>query len=95
MEGAVANGIGYALCEEIVFDEAGRPKTPDYARYKIPGPLDLPHLETILVDSYEPTGPMGAKSISEIGINAPVPTIADAPRRRSMRSRPRVAVRMA
>ena len=32
----------------------------------------------ILVDSYEPTGPMGAKSIAEIGINAPVPTIANA-----------------
>ncbi|MEA1903940.1 MAG: molybdopterin cofactor-binding domain-containing protein [Actinomycetota bacterium] len=78
MEGAVANGIGYALFEEIIFDDLGRPKTPDFARYKIPGPLDLPHLETILVESYEPTGPMGAKSISEIGINAPIPTIANA-----------------
>ena len=78
MEGAVANGIGYAMCEEIVFDDLGRPKTPDFARYKIPGPLDLPHIETILIESYEPTGPMGAKSISEIGINAPIPAIANA-----------------
>jgi len=31
-----------------------------------------------LVDSYEPTGPMGAKSVAEIGINAPIPTIANA-----------------
>ncbi len=78
LEGAIANGIGYALFEEIVFDELGRPKTPDYARYKIPGPVDMPPLEAILVDSYEPTGPMGAKSVSEIGINAPIPTIANA-----------------
>jgi putative selenate reductase molybdopterin-binding subunit len=78
LEGAIANGIGYALFEEILFDEQGRPKTPDYARYKIPGALDMPDLETVLVDSFEPTGPMGAKSISEIGINAPVPTIANA-----------------
>lgn len=78
LEGAIANGIGYALFEEILFDGEGHPKTPDYARYKIPGPVDMPHLETILVDSYEPTGPMGAKSISEIGINAPIPTIANA-----------------
>lgn len=78
VEGAVANGIGYALFEEIVFDERGRPKTPDFARYKIPSPRDLPHLETILVESYEPTGPMGAKSISEIGINSPIPAIANA-----------------
>ena len=75
---AVANGIGYAMFEEIIFDENGRPKTPDFARYKIPGPKDLPFLETILVESYEPTGPMGAKSISEIGINAPIPAIANA-----------------
>jgi putative selenate reductase molybdopterin-binding subunit len=78
LEGAIANGIGYALFEEIIFDDQGRPKTPDYARYKIPGPMDMPDLETILVDSYEPTGPMGAKSVSEIGINAPIPTIANA-----------------
>jgi CO/xanthine dehydrogenase Mo-binding subunit len=78
LEGAIANGIGYALFEEIIFDERGRPKTPDYARYKIPGPRDMPDLEAILVDSYEPTGPMGAKSVSEIGINAPIPTIANA-----------------
>ena len=78
VEGAVANGIGYALYEEMIFDDKGRPKTPDYARYKIPGPEDLPRLETILVESYEPTGPMGAKSVSEIGINAPIPAIANA-----------------
>ena len=78
LEGAIANGIGYALFEELVFDDRGRPRTPDYARYKIPGPMDMPELEAILVDSYEPTGPMGAKSVSEIGINAPIPTIANA-----------------
>ncbi len=78
LEGAIANGIGFALFEEMIFDAEGHPKTPDFARYKIPGPMDMPELETILVDSYEPTGPMGAKSVSEIGINAPIPTIANA-----------------
>ncbi len=39
---------------------------------------DPPRLRVILVDSYEPTGPMGAKSVAEIGINAPIPTIANA-----------------
>ena len=38
--------------------------------------LDLPPMHVILVESFDPTGPMGAKSIAEIGINAPVPTIA-------------------
>ncbi len=78
VEGALANGIGYALMEELLFDEQGRCRTPDLARYKIPSTLDLPSIEVILVDSYEPTGPMGAKSIAEIGINAPLPTISNA-----------------
>ena len=78
MEGALANGIGYALFEEILFDDDGKPRTRDFGTYKIPSVLDLPDIEVILVDSYEPTGPMGAKSISEIGINAPIPAIANA-----------------
>ncbi len=78
IEGAIANGIGYALSEEMQFNRRGRMRNPDFARYKIPGTLDLPPMEVILVDSYEPTGPMGAKSVAEIGINAPIPTIANA-----------------
>jgi putative selenate reductase molybdopterin-binding subunit len=78
VEGAIANGIGYALMEEMTFTASGRCRTPDFARYKIPGTLDMPPLEVILVESYEPTGPHGAKSVSEIGINAPLPTIANA-----------------
>jgi CO/xanthine dehydrogenase Mo-binding subunit len=38
----------------------------------------MPPIHVVLVDSYEPTGPMGAKSIAEIGINAPMPAIANA-----------------
>jgi putative selenate reductase molybdopterin-binding subunit len=78
IEGAIANGIGYALAEDLAIDARGRPRGIDFGRYKIPGTLDLPRIETILVDSYDPTGPMGAKSIAEIGINAPLPTIANA-----------------
>jgi putative selenate reductase molybdopterin-binding subunit len=78
VEGAVANGIGYALTEELLFTPEGRVRNPDLSRYKIPGSLDLPAIRVILVDSYEPTGPMGAKSIGEIGINGPIPTIANA-----------------
>jgi CO/xanthine dehydrogenase Mo-binding subunit len=78
MEGAIANGIGYALTEELEFTDGGAVRNADLAHYKIPGPVDLPPIRVILVDSYEPTGPMGAKSIGEIGINAPIPAIANA-----------------
>jgi putative selenate reductase molybdopterin-binding subunit len=78
VEGALANGIGYALMEDLAIDDQGRARATDLGRYKIAGTLDLPRLQVLLVDSYEPTGPMGAKSIAEIGINAPLPTIANA-----------------
>ena len=78
VEGAVANGIGYALTEEYLFAPDGRLRNADLSRYKIPGSLDLPPIRVILAESYEPTGPMGAKSIAEIGINGPAPSIANA-----------------
>ncbi len=78
MEGAIVNGIGYALTEEMQISSRGRVRNPSLFGYKIPGALDVPKLEVILVESYEPTGPMGAKSVGEIGINGPIPTIANA-----------------
>ena len=78
MEGAIVNGIGQALTEEMLFSSKGRVRNPTLFDYKILGSLDVPPIEVILVESYEPTGPMGAKSVGEIGINAPIPTIANA-----------------
>ncbi|NQV07729.1 molybdopterin-dependent oxidoreductase [bacterium] len=78
VEGALANGIGYALMEEMVFDGSGRVRNADMARYKLPGTLDLAPIKVILVESHDPTGPMGAKSVGEIGINGPIPSIANA-----------------
>ncbi len=77
-EGAVLNGISYALTEEFIFDKRGRMLNDDFNYYKIFGTADLPELKTILVPTWEPTGPYGAKSVSEIGINGPVPAIANA-----------------
>ncbi len=78
MEGAIVNGIGYALTEEMKFSSTGRVRNPNLFDYKIPCAADVPPIEVVLVESYEPTGPMGAKSVGEIGINAPIPTIASA-----------------
>jgi probable selenate reductase molybdenum-binding subunit len=78
VEGSIVNGIGYALTEEMQFSSRGRVRNPTLFDYKIPGALDTPRIDVVLVDSYEPTGPMGAKSVGEIGINGPIPTIANA-----------------
>ncbi len=78
VEGAVAQGIGYALTEEMLLDEHGRMLNSNFLDYKIMSAKDMPKLTTILVDTHEPLGPYGAKSIGEVAINGPAPAIANA-----------------
>ncbi|MCX7920035.1 MAG: molybdopterin-dependent oxidoreductase, partial [bacterium] len=77
-EGAVLNGIGYALSEEMVFDSHGKMVNPSFHGYRIFSTRDVPPIKTILVETYEPTAPYGAKSVAEISINGPLPAIANA-----------------
>lgn len=78
VEGAVLNGISYALTEEYLYDGRGRMLNPDFNNYKIFSTADAPVIQAIMVPTFEPSGPFGAKSVSEIGINGPVPAIANA-----------------
>jgi probable selenate reductase molybdenum-binding subunit len=78
MEGAALNGLSYALCEEMVFDQHGRMLNPSFFDYRLFTTVDAPKIRTILVETYEPSGPFGAKSIAEIGINGPLPALANA-----------------
>ena len=78
VEGAAAQGLGYALTEEMVLDTSGRMVNPNFLDYKMFGPQELACLKTILVETDEPLGPYGAKSISEVPINGPAPAIANA-----------------
>jgi CO/xanthine dehydrogenase Mo-binding subunit len=78
LEGAIVQGIGHALYEEMLFSERGRCVNANFFDYKIPSAWDIPDIEAILVPSEEPTGPLGAKSIAEVGINGPLPAISNA-----------------
>lgn len=78
VEGAVVNGLSYALWENYDFDAKGRMQNASFWDYKLFTAADLPEMVTLVVDSDEETGPYGAKSVSEIGINGPLPAIANA-----------------
>lgn len=78
VEGAVVNGISYALWEDYNFNRHGKMMNSRFWDYKIYTASDIPEMKTILVDSYEETGPFGAKSVGEIAINGPAPAIANA-----------------
>jgi len=78
VEGAVVNGISWALTEEFRFSETGAQMNTDFGRYKLFTAADIPEIKTIIIPTYEPRGPYGAKSISEVVINGPAPAIANA-----------------
>ena len=78
LQGGFVQGLGYALCEELVWD-GGRLANPTMMDYKIPGAPDVPaHIETFIVEDAEPTGPFGAKGVGEPGIVAVAPAVGNA-----------------
>jgi putative selenate reductase molybdopterin-binding subunit len=76
--GSIVNGIGYALTEEYKFSQTGKLINSNFMEYRIPSSRDIPDIKTILIETYEPKGPYGAKSVAEININGPIPAIGNA-----------------
>ncbi|MCR5786022.1 MAG: molybdopterin-dependent oxidoreductase [Eubacterium sp.] len=77
-EGGIVQGIGMALYENVTYGSKGKIAENSFMQYKIPSRLDMGHLQVEFENSYEPTGPFGAKSIGEVVINTPAPAIAHA-----------------
>ena len=78
IEGAVLMGLGYALTEELVLDAAGNVVNPRFGPYWIPRSDDAPATEVFLVQTFEPSGPYGAKAIGEIGVVGVAPAVRNA-----------------
>jgi CO/xanthine dehydrogenase Mo-binding subunit len=77
IEGALVQGIGYALTEELVWD-GPRLANPSLMDYKIPTMAEVPLSHAIyIIETQEPTGPYGAKSVGELGINAVAAAVAN------------------
>jgi xanthine dehydrogenase molybdenum-binding subunit len=78
VEGGVAQGIGYALVEDL-FSPDGRQVMTNLEGYKIPCAADVPlDIETILIETDDPEGPFGAKGVAEPGTIPIAPAIANA-----------------
>ena len=77
-EGGIAQGIGMALYEDVVYSVKGKDYSNSLMQYRIPTRLDLGNVRVDFESSYEEQGPFGAKSIGEIVINTPSPAIASA-----------------
>ena len=77
MEGSIAQGLGYALIEGIRMEE-GRLVNPNFSDYRLASMRDMPNLVHEFADSYEPTGPFGAKGLGELGMDPVAAIISNA-----------------
>ena len=77
IQGGAQNGQGYALSEEMLYEE-GRLITPSFSEYLMPTAMDMPKVECILLESRSGVGPYGAKGIGEPAMTPVAPAIANA-----------------
>jgi putative selenate reductase molybdopterin-binding subunit len=78
VEGGVVQALGYAHCEEMAYDEAGRMVNAAFGPYKIYRADEVPGIDVILVQTVEPSGPFGAKAVAEIPKDGVAPALASA-----------------
>ncbi len=78
VEGGMTQALGYAHCEEMVYDDQGTMLNARFGPYKIYRSDEMPHIETYLVQTMEKSGPFGAKAIAEIPKDGVAPAIRNA-----------------
>jgi xanthine dehydrogenase molybdenum-binding subunit len=78
MQGGVAQGVGWALNEEYLYDEQGRLVNSSWLDYRMPVTLDLPMIDSIIVEVPNPGHPYGVRGVGEVPIVPPPAAIANA-----------------
>jgi len=78
IEGGMTQALGYAVCEEMRYDEKGQAFERDFDRYHIFRADEMPELETIFVETFEPTHPFGVKAVAEIPMDGVAPAVGNA-----------------
>jgi CO/xanthine dehydrogenase Mo-binding subunit len=78
IEGANHMSYEMAVNEGITFDDEGRAEVTDFDDYDFPTAAESPPIESILVETHEPTGPFGAKSVAEVPTNTVPPALSNA-----------------
>jgi CO/xanthine dehydrogenase Mo-binding subunit len=78
IQGGAVQGIGWALNEEYFYDETGRLANASFLDYRMPTTLDVPNIDTILVEVPNPGHPYGVRGVGEVPIVPPLAAIANA-----------------
>jgi putative selenate reductase molybdopterin-binding subunit len=80
IEGGMTQALGYAVCEEMRYDEKGSSIERDFDRYHIFRADEMPLLTTIFVETFEPSHPFGVKAVAEIPMDGVAPAVGNAVR---------------
>ena len=80
MQGGAAQGIGWALNEEYVYDEEGHLENPGFLDYRVPVASDLPMIDTVIIEVPNPLHPYGVRGVGEVPIVPPLAAVANAMR---------------
>jgi vacuolar iron transporter family protein len=78
VEGGMAQALGFALYEDMLFDEQGRLTNARFGPYRLLKADEMPVMDVIFVQTLEPSGPFGAKSVAEISIDGVAPALVSA-----------------
>jgi putative selenate reductase molybdopterin-binding subunit len=78
IEGGMTQALGYAVCEDMRYDAKGNAIERDFDRYHIFRADEMPELETIFVETFEPSHPFGAKAVAEIPMDGVAPAVGNA-----------------
>ena len=78
IQGGVVQGIGWALNEEYFFNDEGRMMNASFLDYRMPTSLDLPMIDTVIVEVANPTHPFGVRGVGEVCICPPMAAISNA-----------------
>jgi putative selenate reductase molybdopterin-binding subunit len=78
IEGGMTQALGYAICEEMRYDDEGRALERDLDRYHVMRANEMPDLTTIFVETFEPTHPFGVKAVAEIPMDGVAPAVGNA-----------------
>ncbi|WKZ38210.1 MAG: molybdopterin-dependent oxidoreductase [Anaerolineales bacterium] len=78
IEGGMTQALGYAVCEEMRYDEKGNAIERDFDRYHLFRSDEMPELETIFVETFEPSHPFGVKAVAEIPMDGVAPAVGNA-----------------
>ena len=78
MQGGAAQGIGWALNEEYIYDEAGHLENAGFLDYRMPVASDLPMIDTVIIEVANPLHPYGVRGVGEVPIVPPLAAVANA-----------------